>query len=341
MNTPAERLQKVLSRLGLASRREAEEWIRMGRLSVNGRAASLGQRVSAQDQLRLDGRLIRQRPAQYEPVFLCHRSPGERLLPLRADVAGALTRSEHAGGETHSGPSGHRDAGARPGHPADSAELISIAERLPRRAGRRFLSVSPMPTVDGGLELLTADGALAARLQRAVRTMEAEFSLRVRGEISPEQHTAILGGALDSGEAVHVVSLDASGGEASNRWYRLVAIGASGNDIRQLIERQALTLVRVLRTRLGALELPRALSRSRWRELTDAEIESVVSGPAIAPGAAQAPAPAPPREARVVRQPRGSRAPPRSKTASGSKSNSGRARVGNQTSGRSRRGSKH
>ena len=77
-----ERLQKVLSRLGLASRREAEQWIRAGRLSVNGRAAALGDRVDEGDQLRLDGRLIRQSRSQRElPVLLCHRSPAQPLLP--------------------------------------------------------------------------------------------------------------------------------------------------------------------------------------------------------------------------------------------------------------------
>src|SRR5579862_7386145 len=98
----SERLQKVLSRLGLASRREAEQWIRAGRLSVNGRAAALGDRVEEGDMLRLDGRLIRQaRAPRHLPVLLCHRSPTQSLLPS-----------------------------------ASSTE--SLAAGLPRRAGQRF-----------------------------------------------------------------------------------------------------------------------------------------------------------------------------------------------------------
>jgi 23S rRNA pseudouridine2605 synthase len=69
----AERLQKVLSQLGLASRREAEAWIRAGRITVNGKAAVLGTRVAADDQLRLDGRPIRRQVTRDVPVFLCHR----------------------------------------------------------------------------------------------------------------------------------------------------------------------------------------------------------------------------------------------------------------------------
>jgi 23S rRNA pseudouridine2605 synthase len=234
----AERLQKVLAQLGLGSRREAESWIRAGRLTVNGKPAVLGMRVNAEDQLKLDGRPIhRKAAARSTPVFLCHRSPGESLLPSTG---------------------------------------VSMAERLQRRAGRRFISISPMPTVDGGLELLTADGAVAERLQRSVHGLEAEFSLRVRGELSEIQQQAIREGALDSGARVRVLELEATGGESSNRWYRLLAQGASGNEIRQLVERQAVTLGRVLRTRLGLLVLPRSLVRSHWRELTAEELEALM-----------------------------------------------------------------
>jgi 23S rRNA pseudouridine2605 synthase len=253
-----ERLQKVLSQLGLASRREAEAWIRAGRITVNGKAAVLGTRVVADDQLKLDGRAIRRQVTRDVPVFLCHRSPGEPLLPPRS----AGVSAPDSGSATSAAPPG-----------------ASIAERMPRRAGRRFISISPMPTVDGGLELLTADGALATRLQRAVHALEMEFSLRVRGELSVEQQQAIRQGMLDRGTALRVLDLEATGGQGSNRWYRLLAAGASGNDIRQLIERQAVTLVRMLRTRIGTLALPRTLARSHWRELEAAEVTALLGSP--------------------------------------------------------------
>jgi 23S rRNA pseudouridine2605 synthase len=254
----AERLQKVLSQLGLGSRREAEGWIRAGRVTVNGKAAALGMRVGAEDQLKLDGRPIRRQPARDVPVFMCHRSPGEPLLPARGAARGLET-----------------DTGTGTAAPP----VASIAERLPRRAGRRFISISPMPPMDGGLELLTADGGLAARLQRAVHASEMEFSLRIRGELSAEQQQAIREGMLDRGSAVRVLQLEPTGGAGSNRWYRLLAAGASGNDIRQLIERQAVTLVRMLRTRVGPLALPRTLARSHWRELEGAEVSALLGSP--------------------------------------------------------------
>jgi 23S rRNA pseudouridine2605 synthase len=253
---PAERLQKVLARAGLASRREAEVWIRAGRLTINGTPATLGARVTPSDQVRLDGRLVRaaSRVAGAR-VFLCHRSPGEALRT----------------------PEGETAEGAplpRPG----------LIEQLPRRAGRRFMSISPMPRVDGGLELVTSDGALAARLQRGVHALTSEFSVRVRGELSPAQLAGILSGALDSGAHLAVQRCEAAGGEGANRWYALATRGASGKEVRQLFERQGALVSRVLRTQLGPLALERILGRGRFRELTQEELAALVSGDAAASG---------------------------------------------------------
>ena len=268
----------------MGSRREVEAWIRAGRLSVNHRPAVLGMRVTSQDQLRLDGRLIRQRatPRAAAVVLLCHRSPGQPLLPPRRGARASERVSE---------PASQLAASFEPAapltqralRPARAEQAESFAARLPRRAGRRFISVSPLATIDGGLELLSADGTLAARLQRAVGSLPMEFSLRVRGELSEAQQQAILAGELDSGARVRVQALEPAGGEASNRWYRLITVGASGAQVRQLIERQAVTLTRALRTRLGALALPPTLARGRWRELCAEELSALLDSPAPGP----------------------------------------------------------
>ncbi len=248
-SVPAERLQKVLAAAGLASRREAEGWIRAGRLTINGAPATLGARVTPQDQVRLDGRLVRAQPSiTGARVFLCHRSPGE---PLRTPEGAASELHSHA---------------PRPG----------LIERLPRRAGRRFISVSPMPRVDGGLELVTSDGALAARLQRGVHALTSEFGVRVRGELSETQLAGILEGVLDSGAPLTVQRCETAGGEAANRWYTLAVRGASGKEVRQLFERQGALVSRVMRTHLGPLTLERTLGRSQFRELTQEELDALV-----------------------------------------------------------------
>lgn len=230
----SERLQKLLARAGLASRREVEAWIRAGRLTVNGAVATLGTRARAADQVRLDGRPVRtQAVPAGAAVFLCHRSPGE--------------------------------------------ELPAMLARLPRRAGRRFIAVSPMPRVDGGLELVTSDGALAESLQRRVHALTSEFGVRVRGELGDLQLRGVLGGELDSGAQLAVAGCEAAGGEGANRWYTVTARGASGKQIRQLFERQAALVSRVLRTRLGPVALGRMLGRGQARELEPDELRELLA----------------------------------------------------------------
>src|SRR6185312_3166391 len=219
----------------------------------------LGVRVSPDDEVRLDGRVIRQRaPQSGGRAYLYHRSPGESL-------------------ETA---------------PAEVPEAVPLLARLPSRAGRRFVVVSPMPRIDGGLEIVCGDGELTARLQRAVRGLTSELSVRVRGELMEQQVQGVLGGVLDSGEKLEVLVCEAAGGEGANRWYAITARGASGKDVRQLFERQGAIVSRVLRTKLGPLALDRSLARGHFRELAREELEGLLSpagGAVASPPQSQSP----------------------------------------------------
>jgi len=238
----AERLQKFLAQRGLGSRRGVEEWIRAQRLTVNGKVATLGQKVTAADDIRLDGRPIKARASAAAQVFLFNRSPGD---PLRESTA----------------------------------ERTALIDRLPRTAGRRFIAVSPMPGIDGGLELVTSDGALAAKLQRRVHGLPSEFSVRVKAQLGPDQLAGVQSGQIDRPTRMNIESLSTSEAEleGSNRWYSVVARGASGKDIRQLFERQGVLVSRILRVSMGALALDKSLSRGQFRQLTEDEIASLVS----------------------------------------------------------------
>jgi len=239
----AERLQKYLAQRGLASRRGVEEWIRAQRLTVNGRIAELGQKVTTADDIRLDGRPIKVRAAAADQVFIFNRSPGD---PLRESTA----------------------------------EREALIERLPKAAGRRFIAVSPMPNVDGGLEIVTSDGALASKMQRTISKLPCEFTVRVKGVLGPDQVSGIRSGKLDRGTPVTVESLESSEAdtEAANRWYAVVVRRASGKDIRQLFERQGALVSRVLRVGIGAVRLDKSLNRGQFRALTPDDIETMLAG---------------------------------------------------------------
>ena len=242
----AERLQKYLAQRGLGSRRAIEEWIRAGRISVNGKLAELGQKVTHADDIRLDGRTIKTRGTEGTHLFMFNRSPGD---PLREG----------------------------------DGERSALIDRLPRAAGRRFIAVSPMPGIDGGLELVTSDGALAAKLQRSIHQLPCEFSVRVKGQLGPDQLEGVKSGKLDRPARMVIDSLKHSEAdlEGSNRWYNVVARGASGKDIRQLFERQGVLVSRILRVSMGVVKLDKSLSRGQFRQLEHEDVEGLLKNAAV------------------------------------------------------------
>lgn len=249
----AERLQKFLAQRGLGSRRAIEEWIRAQRITVNGRIAELGLKVTPHDDIRLDGRQIRTRAAAAAQAFMFNRSAGD---PLQVADGARLARDAE-GGRT------------------------ALIERLPKAAGRRFIAVSPMPGVDGGLELVTSDGALATKLQRAVHRLATEFNVRVKGQLGPDQIAGVKSGKLDRPTRMVIDDLRNSEAEieGSNRWYSVTARGASGKDIRQLFERQGALVSRVMRLSMGSLALDKTLSRGQYRQLEEEEVAALLAAP--------------------------------------------------------------
>ena len=232
----ADRIQKVLARAGIASRRQVEEWIKAGRLAVNGVPVKLGAQWRPHDRITLDGRPVRVRePDPSTRVIMYHRAAS-------------------------------RDVTA-----PDTAESVQLFERLPKRGGRRWIAVSPLPPSDGGLELLTNDGDLAQRLMRRLGTLRVTFSLRVRGELNEQQLARLRSGVVDPDTTLKVESIESAGGEGSNRWYTLVTLGGRARDVHRLAQAAGVDLSRLMRVELGPLRMERGLARERHRDLSPAE----------------------------------------------------------------------
>ena len=205
--------------------------------------------MTPHDEIRLDGRPIKTRAAAAAQVFIFNRSPGD---PLRE---------------------------------ADG-ERAALIDRLPRTAGKRFIAVSPMPGIDGGLELVTSDGALAEKLQRASHKLACEFSVRVKALLGPDQLAGVESGQLDRPTRMQIESVSTSEAdlEGSNRWYAVIARGASGKDIRQLFERQGVLVSRILRVSMGAVKLDKSLSRGQFRQLEADDVDSLLKPESSASG---------------------------------------------------------
>lgn len=226
------KLHKVLADAGVGSRREMEELIVAGRVSVNGEPAHIGQRVGAQDQVRVNGRLIARRNASKPPrVILYHKPAGEIVS--------------------------HDDPGGR----------ATVFARLPKMKVGKWLSVGRLDLNTEGLLILTTSGDLANRLMHPRYGAEREYAVRVLGELAPEQQARLVEGIqLDDGEAKFGV-LEYLGGEGSNRWYRATLHEGRNREVRRMFEAAGVTVSRLIRTRFGEVVLPRNLRRGRWEEL--------------------------------------------------------------------------
>jgi 23S rRNA pseudouridine2605 synthase len=261
-----ERLQKVLAAAGIASRRQAEEWIRAGRVTVDGRPASLGQRVDDGNRIAIDGRKIRLTgAAPAHLVLLYHRAPGESL---------------------------------REAPPAGDAARTSTYERLPAARGRRWLPLSALAPSDGGLELFTTDGTLRAAASRLGHELPSSYAVRVRGTLDETLLAALSAAAAAAQPPFVIEAARHGGGEGRNQWLELDVRGARGRDLRALLTDRGLEVSRVLRTRYGPVVLDRAISRGRHRELAGRERDALyaavgLQGPGHAARAGGAPRAAP------------------------------------------------
>jgi 23S rRNA pseudouridine2605 synthase len=233
------RLQKLLADAGLASRRAAEEWIRGGRVRVNGKVALLGESADpAADDVRVDGRRIEAEPRRY---WLLHKP--QNVLTTTADPWAA-------------------DAGRR-----------TVMDLLPAAARRtRLVPVGRLDLDSEGLLLMTNDGAVVQALLHPSQGCEREYVVDVWGEVSRETARQLAAGVeLDDGRTnpcqVRVLGYDA-GRDIS----RLAMVLREGR--KRQIRRSLLALGhpvrRLLRVRMGPLRLGE-LPRGRARELTPGE----------------------------------------------------------------------
>lgn len=241
----AERVQKRLAAAGIGSRREIERWIREGRLKVNGAVPVLGTRLGSQDRITLDDRPVRLPTVRAETptpsrVLLLNRSPGERL-ELKAAVA-----------------------------------RVAASLQLPRSGGR-WLAIQPLPPVDGGLELITDDGAFAHRISRAVHALTMDYVLRVHGALAEETVEAFRAADACEGEPLCVLSVEAQPGPASNHWLRVTVRGTRSALVRHWWSAQGLTVSRLMRVRFGPVKLGRELPRGRVRVMTLAERRALIA----------------------------------------------------------------
>ena len=239
----SEKLQKVLARVGLGSRRHMEEAIIQGRVSVNGKIAEIGQRIEATDELRVDGRRV---------DFALEEETRRRVIIYYKPEGEICSRQDPEGRPT-------------------------VFDNLPNLRGERWVMVGRLDINSSGLLLFTNDGELANRLMHPSNEVEREYAVRVMGEVTPTARQALLDGVtLDDGPA-KFESFTEVGGEGINRWYQVVVKEGRNREVRRLFESQGLRVSRLLRIRYGTVSLPRQLHTGRWIELDKDEIDGITA----------------------------------------------------------------
>ena len=236
------RLQKALAASGVGSRREMEEWIQNGWVTVNGKVAQLGDKVQPEDQVLVKGSVIKLKwPDRLPRIILYYKQEGE--IVSRDDPQGR----------------------------------VSIFDRLPQAASSRWVAIGRLDINTSGLLILTTSGELANRFAHPSFEVEREYAVRVLGELGMDEMRLLTseGVMLEDGLA-RVERIHSQGGEGVNKWYNVVLKEGRNREVRRIFEHFGLTVSRLVRTGFGPIGLPNRLKRGQFYELNAAEVASVM-----------------------------------------------------------------
>lgn len=232
----SEKLQKVLANLGNGSRREIEAMIAAGQISVDGKIATLGDRVdiNTNPKIRINGHLVQLRSKEKE---IC------RVLAYYKPEGEICSRNDPQGRAT-------------------------VFERLPRLKNARWVNIGRLDINTSGLLLFTTDGELANRLMHPRHEIEREYAVRVFGNVTDQQISQLRKGIqLEDGPA-SFKSIKAQGGDGLNQWFNVVITEGRNREVRRMWEAIDVQVSRLLRIRYGNITLPKGLSRGTWMELS-------------------------------------------------------------------------
>jgi len=235
-----EKLQKVLARAGIGSRREMERAIEAGQVKVNDRIAKLGDRVTSQDKIFVNGQRVLQRAeVTRRRVILYNKPEGE--ICSRMDPEGRPTVYDH----------------------------------LPALSGERWISVGRLDFNTSGLLLFTNDGELANKLMHPSSVIDREYLVRIQGEVDDEMKRHLLEGVLlDDGVARFTDIVDGAG-EGKNRWFYCVVMEGRNREVRRLWESQGVKVSRLKRVRYANIFIPSHVRVGQWIELSEKEINDL------------------------------------------------------------------
>ena len=236
-----ERVQKLLARAGVGSRREVEGWIEAGRLLVNGVPVQPGQKASTSDRFELDGKLLD--------------------VSSAAEVVRRVLIYNKPEGEVTS----RKDPEGRP----------TVFDRLPRLKDQRWISIGRLDINTTGLVLFTTDGELANRLMHPSSQIDREYAVRVFGEVDDAMIERLKEGVLLEDGMAKFTDISPAGGKGMNQWFHVTLLEGRNREVRRLWESQGVRVSRLKRVRYGPIFLPSRLTMGRWEELDQKGVDAL------------------------------------------------------------------
>lgn len=246
----SEKLQKALADRGLGSRREMEQWIAAGRVTVNDQVAGIGLRVEAVDRIAVDGRAL--------------------VVPSRVDTR-ILLLNKRAGVIVS-----RRDPKRR----------ASVFDDLPPLSAGRWISVGRLDLQTTGLLLLTNRGDLAHKLTHPSTGIDREYAVRVSGRLEddalrslktdPDARPGPADADIDD-RAERFSDIRYYGGKRANHWYHVVLPEGRNRQVRRLFEAVDVSVTRLKRVRYGPVVLPPWLPRGARFELGARDVAALAA----------------------------------------------------------------
>jgi len=246
----SEKLQKILARTGLGSRRQIEELIREGRVKVNGLVATIGDRATATDKIEVDGRPVRLEAQQTQTRVLVYNKPEGEIC----------TRSDPEGRPT-------------------------VFARLPKISGQRWIAVGRLDINTSGMLLFTTDGELANRLMHPSYQVDREYAARVMGAVDEEMLARLREGVLLEDGVARFSDITSAGGSGINQWFYVTLLEGKNREVRRLWESQGVAVSRLKRVRFGPLMLPSRIKVGQWEELGEKDVKALYRLVQLAPKA--------------------------------------------------------
>jgi 23S rRNA pseudouridine2605 synthase len=236
----APKLQKVLAQSGVGSRRDMEQLIQDGKVTVNGEVAHVGQRISWGDQVRINGKPVKFRIAPPPARVLAYHKPTGEVSTFK-------------------------DPEGRP----------TVFRNLPRLPHGKWQSVGRLDINTEGLLLFTNSGELANQLMHPRFGVEREYAVRTLGTLDDAARQKLLSGVVIDGQPAAFQSIQDGGGEGVNHWYRVVITEGRNREVRKLFDAVGLTVNRLIRVRYATVVLPRGLKRGVWVELGADDVRAI------------------------------------------------------------------